>query len=81
MRKITLPDWVKRLPDNARVRASEVKAIFGYSETTGVSYLVRNGYLPKPTAIGKGFTASNFQWSVADLKKYERECKIVVDQR
>lgn len=80
MRKITLPDWVKKLPDNARLRASEVKAIFGYSETTGVSTLVKKGYLPSPTAVGRGFTACNFQWSVADLKKYERECKIVVDK-
>lgn len=80
MRKITLPDWVKKLPDNARLKSKEVVALFGYSANTSASALVQNGLLPLPTDKGKGFTNNNLQWTVADLKKYERECKIVVDK-
>lgn len=79
MRKITLPDWVKKLPDNAKLNAAEVKALFGYERSTGVGCLVANKLLPPPCKV-VGFSVSKFQWTVADLKKYERECKIVVDK-
>jgi len=80
MRKITLPDWVKKLPDDARLNAKEVVALFGYAASTDASALVQRGALPAPTEKMRGFCREKLQWSVADLKKYERECKIVVDK-
>lgn len=80
MRKITLPDWVKKLPDNARLNTREIKEVFGYAASCSVSTLVTGGLIPKPTSRCKGPSTSHLQWTVADLKKYERECKIVVDK-
>jgi len=48
MRKITIPEWARELPDSANLTAKDVLSIFEYSPKTSWSTLVSNKLLPPP---------------------------------
>lgn len=71
MRKMLNPEWFQKLPDNAQLRSREVLLLFGYSEKTSVSQLLRNKSIPKPTHNCSGFSRNkNFGWEVKYLKEF-----------
>ena len=71
MREMQNPEWFQKLPDNAQVKAKEVVALFGYSENTNVSVLLRHGSVPKPTHNCSGFSRNkNFGWEVGYLRTF-----------
>lgn len=73
MRKINLPEWVARLPDNANLDHKEVKRIFGYSEKTGTTKMVDKGLLPQPTQkIRRLKSGCKYLWSVGSLREIEK---------
>jgi len=50
VRKITEPDWLKKLPGNAYINSVEMVELFGYSKKTSASHLAKSGAIPKPTS-------------------------------
>ncbi len=51
--KITIPEYFKYMKSDAKLNASEVCEIFGYSDHKNVAKYVNDGKLPKPDIDGK----------------------------
>lgn len=43
-----IPEWLKRLPDDAYLNANEVKKLFGFSEKTTLHSLRKRKRIPEP---------------------------------
>jgi len=71
MRTMQNPEWFQKLPDNAQLKSREVVRLFGYSENTNVSILLKHGSIPKPTHNCSGFSRNkNFGWEVKYLRGF-----------
>lgn len=71
MNKMQNPEWFQKLPDNAQLRAKEVQKLFGYSEKTKVTNLLKTGSIPNPTHNCSGFSRNhNFGWEVKYLRGF-----------
>jgi len=70
-----IPDWLKRLPNDAYLNTDEVKRAFGYSEKSSISHFKKYGSIPEPDIYGKRFSECRHQkpfWNVGRIKKILR---------
>ena len=69
MKPITLPEWFIKLPNDACLNADEIRKLFGYSQKSKVSELIRRGSLPEPDELKPGFTNYRYLWRVGRVKR------------
>jgi hypothetical protein len=55
MRPPTVPEYLRTLPDNARLTARDLAPIFGYASPASLASAAHTGYFPRPY----GFFAGN----------------------
>lgn len=70
-----IPNWLKRLPDDAYLNSDEIKQVFGFSQKTPIFNLQRNGSVPEPDWRSKRMafrTQSKPLWNVGRIKKILR---------
>lgn len=71
MRDMDNPEWFQKLPNDAQVKSKEVIKLFGYSDNTNVSILLKHKSIPKPTHNCSGFSRNkNFGWNVGYLRGF-----------
>jgi hypothetical protein len=73
--RIAVPDWLKYLPDNARLNVAEVAKVFGYPSSKAVHSAVGTGKFIAPTARNtsfiinsRGFHTATNQWSAKSVR-------------
>lgn len=69
MRKITIPDWLKNCPDDAKINTVDMTRLFGYKNYRGVSALIKKGLLPAPDEKVRGFSVIKLYWKAGSIKK------------
>lgn len=73
MKQITIPSYLKTLPGDAYLSASEVMKILGYSETTSASFMVKQGLIPAPSVRCLSASHKNMMWKVSEFKEYLKQ--------
>ena len=73
---INAPEWFKNLPPNACLNADEIRKLFGYSQKSKVSELIRRGSLPEPDELKPGFTNHRYLWRVGRIKQLIKQSAV-----
>lgn len=73
MKTLTLPEWTKRMPDDARLTQAELVEIMGYTGHSAISKRVGRGQFPAPDSYSgniRGRTKKG-QWKLSTLREFE----------
>jgi prophage antirepressor-like protein len=73
MKQIKIPSYLKTIPGNAYLSASEVIKILGYADTTSASWMVKQGLIPAPSARCLSASHKNMMWIVSEFREYLKE--------
>ena len=69
MRKVILPDWFKKLPEESFIKATQVKLLYGYAEKTCSTMLISRGYIPKESKRETILGTVTCFWKVSYLRE------------
>jgi hypothetical protein len=73
MRKLVLPTWTQHMSDMQTLDAKEMIKIYGYSEASNITKLVKSDSVPKPdgkSVRGNG-RVPKLAWSLGYLRQLE----------
>lgn len=79
MKRISVPDWFKILPNDAYLGADEIRQVLGYSLKTSISQLLESKSIPLPDIKITGFNRPNWsstkrpKWNVGKVREFIKE--------
>ena len=76
LKTINVPAWFKNLPSNACLNADEIRKLFGYSQKSKVSELIKRGSLPEPDELKPGFTNHRYLRRVGRVKQLIKQMAV-----